>query len=187
MQSKTISLHSLSSLLGLALKKIIPLGHRSMFLKLTIDANILKPKMAEWEERLQAILIEEHSYRKATHNITSDALLTGYGAVFQNKTLAVTWTAELVPSEWMSNINILEIMVEKIAIRQFAKNLRSVHLAIHLHNRTAIAYINRRGGITNEYGTRIAFEIWDYCHSRNIVSGPSLQAPITKMERMVAE
>lgn len=96
--------------------------------------------------------------------IFSDASLSGWGAVCEGKKVHGHWTDE----EKMSHINYLEILAAFFGLKCFAVNYNNCQILLRIDNTTAIAYINREGGIQYEHLNNITREIWKWCETRNI-------------------
>ena len=76
--------------------------------------------------------------------IESDASKSGWGAICQGVSTGGKWTA----GEAASHINYLELTAAFLALQSFTKDLNNVGVLIRMDNRTAIAQINKMGGLT---------------------------------------
>ncbi|KAM4027625.1 uncharacterized protein ACNLHF_023307 isoform 1-T1 [Anomaloglossus baeobatrachus] len=74
--------------------------------------------------------------------LTTDASLSGWGAVFLHHRAQGTWT----PSESALPINVLEIRAVFLALLDFHHLLAGKHIRVQSDNATAVAYINHQGG-----------------------------------------
>ncbi|XP_029965627.1 uncharacterized protein LOC115401518 [Salarias fasciatus] len=74
--------------------------------------------------------------------VTTDASLTGWGAVFGGRSVNGTWP----PTLRQAHINYLELLAVFLALRHFLPLLGKCHVLVRADNTTAVAYINREGG-----------------------------------------
>lgn len=96
--------------------------------------------------------------------IFSDASTTGWGAACGQDTASGLWSDE----EKMQHINYLEILAAFFGLKVFAKNLQNCQIVLRIDNTTAIAYVNRMGGIQYPHLTRVSKMLWQWCEERNI-------------------
>ena len=96
--------------------------------------------------------------------IFSDASRTGWGAVCGSQKTHGFWSE----SEKEFHINYLELKSAFFGLQCFAKDIRKVNILLRIDNTTAIAYINRMGGIQFENLNRLTKEIWQWCEVRDI-------------------
>ncbi|XP_034001039.1 uncharacterized protein LOC117494304 [Trematomus bernacchii] len=68
-----------------------------------------------------------------------DASLSGWGAVWQNR----TWSAQ----DCTEHINVLELRAVHLALRHFLPYLRGRHVLVRSDNTTTVYHINHQGGI----------------------------------------
>lgn len=99
-----------------------------------------------------------------TCQIFSDASLTGWGVVCGGKRSHGFWTNE----EQRSHINVLELKAAFFGLEIFGDKLENCDILMRLDNTTAIAYINRMGGIRCTDLNKIARTIWEWCEKRRI-------------------
>lgn len=52
--------------------------------------------------------------------------------------------------------------------KSFTKNINNQNILLHLDNVTAIAFINKMGGVRLQKLNKIAKDIWQYCRNKNI-------------------
>lgn len=95
--------------------------------------------------------------------IFTDASTTGWGAACGNNTASGLWSQE----EREKHINYLELLAAFLGLKTFAKNLQNCQILMRIDNSTAIAYINRMGGIQFPHLTKITKEIWQWCEIRH--------------------
>lgn len=96
--------------------------------------------------------------------IFSDASTTGWGAHCEGENIHGFWKE----SERSYHINFLELTAAFLALKTFASNLQNCELLLRIDNTTAIAYINRAGGIQYPHLNNLAREIWQWCEHRKL-------------------
>ncbi|XP_073725558.1 kinesin-like protein KIF6 isoform X3 [Misgurnus anguillicaudatus] len=74
--------------------------------------------------------------------VTTNASLSGWGAVFQGRSVNGRWTPQLGELY----INMLELMAVFLALKHFLPFLEGFHVLVRTDNTTVVAYINRQGG-----------------------------------------
>ena len=62
----------------------------------------------------------------------------------------------------------MELTAAHLALKVFTKDMRHVSILLRLDNTTAIAYINKMGGIQFPELNKLARNIWQWCEVRNI-------------------
>lgn len=96
--------------------------------------------------------------------ITTDASLSGWGAVSDDRTANGHWTAE----QATFHINVLELMAIYYGLLTFSPGPR-LNILIRTDSITALSYINNSGSCSNNQCHKIAMQIWKWCETRNIV------------------
>lgn len=96
--------------------------------------------------------------------IFSDASLTGWGAVCEEKRVHGHWTDD----EKDLSINYKELSAAFFALKCFVKDRRKIQILMRIDNTTAISYINRMGGVQLENLSNLAKKIWQWCESRDL-------------------
>lgn len=96
--------------------------------------------------------------------IFSDSSKDGWGAVCNSIRTRGYWGIK----EKSLHINILELKAAYNAIKSFTKDLYNINLLIRVDNTTALAYINKMGGIRYKKLNKVAQKIWKYCEQQNI-------------------
>ena len=81
--------------------------------------------------------------QQASLTITSDASLQGWGATCNGIRTRGPWS----PQEQTLHINCLELLAATLAIQSFAKEKSGITILLKIDNTTAVAYINRIGGL----------------------------------------
>ncbi len=97
--------------------------------------------------------------------IESDASTKGWGAFCQGRSAGGPWRW----AELKYHINILlELKAAFLALQTFLHNQKSTQVLLLIDNKTAIAYINRKGGTHSKPLSDLAIEIWQWCMARDI-------------------
>lgn len=74
--------------------------------------------------------------------LTTDASLTGWGAVFEGRPACGVWTGETLA--W--HINCLELRAVFLALRHFLPFLKGHHVIVRTDNMAVVSHVNRQGG-----------------------------------------
>lgn len=74
--------------------------------------------------------------------VTTDAPLSGWGAVWQSQAAQGQWSA----LGYTDHINVLELRAVHLALRHFIPCLRRKHVLVRLDNIPTVSYINHQGG-----------------------------------------
>lgn len=98
--------------------------------------------------------------------ISTDASLTGWGAVYDGRTASGVWPVHLRDY----HINALEMLAVSLALKHFLPLIRGCHVLIRTDNTTVVAYINRQGGTRSLRLHRLARELvlWAGAHLASI-------------------
>ncbi|XP_036150166.1 uncharacterized protein LOC105830632 [Monomorium pharaonis] len=123
----------------------------------------LEPILTWWKDN---IIKSSNPIRKGRykHEIFSDASTTGWGAFHEGRTARGFWTEP--EQKW--HINRLELKAVLLALKSFAKDYNDSEILLRIDNTTAIAYVNKMGGVQHPNLHKIAKEIWQWCEARNI-------------------
>ncbi|XP_067307872.1 uncharacterized protein [Pseudorasbora parva] len=87
--------------------------------------------------------------------VTTDASLTGWGATQEGRTVNGLWPSKL-RSE---HINYLELLTIWKALNYFLPRLQGHHVLVRCDNTTAVAYINRQGGVRSPKLHALAYKL----------------------------
>ncbi len=92
------------------------------------------------------------------HMITTDALMTGWGVVFEGRPASGEWTGEFL--SW--HINCLELRAVFLALMHFLPVLGEHHIIVRTDNMAVVSHINRQGGSRSRTLDRLAhrFLLW---------------------------
>lgn len=123
----------------------------------------LEPILTWWKKN---ILKSSNPIRKGIYKyeIFSDASTTGWGAFHKGETARGFWTE----GEQKWHINRLELKAALLTLKSFAKDYNCCEILLRMDNTTAIAYINKMGGVQHPNLHKIAKEVWQWCEARNI-------------------
>lgn len=94
----------------------------------------------------------------------TDASLSGWGASLVNGKTNGSWNAD----EASLHINMLELLAILYALKSFFNNKSDIRILLRVDNTTAIAYVNKMGGIQYPNLNSVARQIWQWCEARNI-------------------
>lgn len=87
--------------------------------------------------------------------VTTDASLTGWGATQEGRTVNGLWPSRLRSA----HINYLELMAVWKALNHFLPRLQGHHVLVRCDNTTAVAYINRQGGVRSSKLHALAYKL----------------------------
>ena len=104
------------------------------------------------------------SHGQPSHVLTTDASLTGWGAVYERSSTGGFWSDE----EKLHHINYLELLALFLGLQTYCKILHNTHIRVYLDNTTAIAVINHMGTSHSQQSNALGKTIWEWCISRNI-------------------
>ena len=96
--------------------------------------------------------------------IYSDASKTGWGAVCAGQEANGLWNE----SESGQHINFLEIKAAYLALKCFARRSFDKQILLRIDNITALAYINKMGGIKFAQLNDITNRLWKWCMGKKI-------------------
>ncbi len=86
------------------------------------------------------------------HMITTDALMTGWDAVFEGRPASGEWKEEFL--FW--HINCLELRAVFLALKYFLPVLGGYHIIVRTDNMAVVSHINRQGGSRSRTLDRLA-------------------------------
>lgn len=96
--------------------------------------------------------------------IFTDSSLTGWGAACDDEIARGLWSV----NEQTQHINFLELLAAFLGLKAFCKNEKCINVLLRIDNTTAIAYINKMGGIQFPHLNSVTREIWQWCEQRKI-------------------
>lgn len=130
--------------------------------KMTIP-NYLEEDFNWWLINLKKAFQPIRRFKYDTQ-IYTDASLSGWGAVCQDREIYGFWNN----NELGLHINCLELKAILFAVKCFLSGLSNCEVLLRVDNTTAVAYVNRMGGVQFHKLNKIAREIWQFCEARNI-------------------
>lgn len=126
-------------------------------------SSTLRPDLLWWANH---IMISNNPIRtnRFVLEIFSDASLTGWGIFCNGERASGMWGA----AEADDHINLLELKAAFIGLKCFAKDMRNKEILLRIDNTTAIAYINKFGGIQYPHLNSITKLLWQWCEARQL-------------------
>lgn len=123
----------------------------------------VKTELNWWEKNVPKAFA---TFRKTSIDkiIFTDASTTGWRAVLGNKQIHGFWTER----ERQMHINLLELKAIWLALISLEAEIKNCHILLRVDNTTAIAYINKMGGIKYQSFNKIAMQIWRWAEKNNI-------------------
>lgn len=94
--------------------------------------------------------------------IFTDASPTGWGATCGNKKASGRWD----PLEMKLHINLLEIKAAFLGLKCFLRDSQGKQVLLRIDNITALAYINKMGGIRHRALNDITKRLWQWCEAK---------------------
>ncbi|CAG7820539.1 unnamed protein product [Allacma fusca] len=181
--SRSLTIRQLATLLGVFISQIPAVSYGLLYTKIlefekfrslrqhndNFNSKIVLSHDARqdilwWQQSLrinsgQNIFCDEFSLE-----IFSDASMSGWGAFCNSVSSHGLWNS----SEADYSINYLELLAAFYGLRCFARSYRNCRILLRIDNTTAIAYINRYGGVQYPRLNKIARKIWQFCEFRSI-------------------
>jgi len=129
------------------------------------------PPLPFWDEGLQWWMSPDNLLQGVPvheplpdHLIYTDASATGWGAQWDLRSAAGTWS----PLQATCHINVLELEAVLLALQTFQAELRSSTVQIHSDNSTAVAYLAKGGGTHSKVLHHVASRIFNHCLDQKI-------------------
>ncbi|XP_033996783.1 uncharacterized protein LOC117491055 [Trematomus bernacchii] len=94
--------------------------------------------------------------------VTVDACLSGWGAVWQGRTVQGLWSAQ----EGAYHINVLELRAVLLALRHFLPQLTDRHVLVRSDNMSAVSQINHQGGTRSVQLLRVSQSLLSWASPR---------------------
>ena len=101
---------------------------------------------------------------KPSITLTSDASLSGWGAVVDERQTQGLWSLE----EQALHINALELSAINMGLKALLPMENNKHIRIMSDSSTAVSYINAMGGIKSLECDKIAYDIWTWASKRKL-------------------
>lgn len=123
----------------------------------------LQPDFDWWKSKIDSSV---HRIRTDVYQVEifSDASTTGWGCACEGKSASGPWSN----NERERHINYLELLAAFIALKIFAKKFFNCQILLRVDNSTAVAYINKMGGIQFPHLTKITRDLWEWCESKRL-------------------
>ena len=83
--------------------------------------------------------------------VETDASLSGWGAVWQCRTVRGQWDAQ----QRLEHINLLELLAVFLALRHFLPVLRDRHVLVRTDNTSTVYHVNHQGGTRSRQSLRV--------------------------------
>ena len=99
-----------------------------------------------------------------TKTLTTDASMTGWGAISDNEQTGGTWSSY----ECESHINVLEMKAVLLGLQSFFSDHKNIEILVKSDNTTTVSYINRLGGSKSSECEILTKKIWQFCESRDM-------------------
>lgn len=130
--------------------------------EMTLSAD-LQTDFVWWANNIPNIFkpIELDSF---DHVLFTDACLSGWGAFCEGERANGFWAK----TESILHINYLELKAVLLALKWYAKDWRNCKVLLRIDNTTAMAYVNKMGGVQYPELNKLAREIWQFCESKHI-------------------
>lgn len=93
--------------------------------------------------------------------LTTDASLSGWGAVWGDRFLQGLWNAQ----DLVLHINVLEMKAVLFAFTQWGPLWKGEPVLVHCDNTTVVQYINRQGGTASHQLCQLALSLWSLASS----------------------
>ncbi|XP_059894386.1 uncharacterized protein LOC132447566, partial [Gadus macrocephalus] len=94
--------------------------------------------------------------------VETDASLSGWGAVWQCRTVRGQWDAQ----QRLEHINVLELLAVFLALRHFLPVLRGRHVLVRTDNTSTVYHVNHQGGTRSRQSLRVTQRLlpWAFPH-----------------------
>lgn len=99
-------------------------------------------------------------------SMETDASLTGYGATCRGECLQETWS---LSERKTLKINALELLAATRALKHFTEGMTRVKVLLWIDNRTAMSYINKKGGTRSAILLHLALKFWELARKRELL------------------
>ncbi|XP_053595511.1 uncharacterized protein LOC128667832 [Microplitis demolitor] len=129
---------------------------------MTLDSSV-KDDLTWWLTKLPTASCPIRSFQFVTE-IYSDASLLSWGAHCNGQNAHGFWSE----SERKLHINHLELIAAFFGLKCFAQEYKNAEILLRIDNTTAIAYINRLGGVQYPELNRLARDIWQWCEQKKL-------------------
>ncbi|XP_066582003.1 uncharacterized protein [Prorops nasuta] len=125
--------------------------------------NSIRADLIWWQEKLGTI-VNPIKTGKFKVEIYTDASDSGWGALSNKDHVRGDWTVEDIKH----SINYRELLAVKLGLAQLADNEKDCQILLRIDNSSAIAYINKMGGVKYGKYHKLTKEIWQWAEARHI-------------------
>lgn len=144
-------------------EKYLALGNSNNYNK----RMYLRPHLAQdlrwWRDNINSSMSPMHR-NDYLLEIYTDASRSGWGAVCKSEVGSGSWST----SQLSYHINFLELQAAFYGLKIFGSHLSNCNILLRIDNTTAIAYINRMGGVQFTHLNELARQIWKWCENRSV-------------------
>ena len=145
--------------------KVLALQKNNDDYEATMSLSDISQKDLHWCDLNIRVAINSINCFTPRTEIFTDASLTGWGVVCEGKRAHGFWTE----TEKSKHINNLEVIAAMMGLKCFANDLRNCDVLLRVDNTTAIAYINKKGGVQFRELNKLAKKIWIWCEERDLL------------------
>ena len=105
--------------------------------------------------------------------VTTDSSLTGWGAVWEGRTVRGTWN-----SRWRGELEVLELRAVHLALVELLPLIGGRHVLVRSDNSSAVYHMNHQGG-TKSPALQVAWKllVWALTHLASLRAVYSVQCP----------
>lgn len=115
----------------------------------------------EWWSAIRFPTGVSFAYRQFSHKLTTDASLTGWGAICGQSRVSGVWTSD----DPCDSINALELLTVYVALTSLPCDFFGAYIHLRIDNQVAMAYVNHGGGRVTRLNS-IARRIFRFLESR---------------------
>ena len=130
---------------------------------ITLDPS-QKEELLRWLDQAQLWNGSSINPPRQLLKVQTDVSMTGWGPCVQGMSTGGPWSLK----EGQHDINYLDLLVIFLAIQTFAGENRELTILIQTDNRSAMSYVNKRGGTHSASLTQLAKKLWQWCMDRKI-------------------
>ncbi|XP_030219303.1 uncharacterized protein LOC115548682 [Gadus morhua] len=118
--------------------------------------------LSPWRKRLyMSVGVPMGTIPSRRELVTTDACLSGWGAVWQGRTAQGQW-----PAQNHAHINVLELRAVQLALNHFLPHLRGKHVLVRSDKMSAVAQINHQGGTRSSRLLRVSRNLLAWAYPR---------------------
>ena len=177
----TVSLQLLASMIGLMVASFVAIPIGKIYYRQLEREKIegLKAKKGDWEQKIklssEAIKeidwwIDHADYKckidkgKPKAIITTDASMTGFGAIYGKNKINGLWML----NEKINHINYLELLAVFYALKAFGNEFHNIHVRFRVDNMTTLHLINNLGTCRSDQLNKLTKKLWQYALKKGL-------------------